>query len=372
MLTTIATAGSRATPAADWSGRLDSALYGGYVTNPQLIPHSDVADESAVLNADGNASMQTDRTQLTVTPRLSLTRYLHRSDLNFTLGGIDLKWLEKYERGQLTCAADFLTDSTLVSELGLTGVTHVNRRHDVGTLTLGYQHSQTERLAWVIQGTGQVTRYSDSPQYGLVNYNYGALQFGPTWNFSERVQGSLTFEADRILPQDAPTEKAYSVNVELKRNFTEQYAWRASAGAAKVTAGTADYGTTSVFQLGATRQGERVQWDVSAGRSVVPIGFGFLARSEQADLSVVAGTSEHSTLTVSFSAIRTEPVIVSDFLIYSGASWGQLTTEWKYNFSEHWALSVAYLQARARNGNLQELGIGNQGRLGIVWQAGRL
>src|SRR5215469_12951952 len=104
MLMTIATAGSRATPAADWSGALDAAGYGGYVTNPQLLPHSDVTDESGVLNADGNASMQTELSQLTVTPRLSITRYLHRSDLDFTLGSIDLNWLRKFERGQLTCA----------------------------------------------------------------------------------------------------------------------------------------------------------------------------------------------------------------------------------------------------------------------------
>jgi hypothetical protein len=372
MLTTVATAGSRATPAADWSGTLDAALYGGYVTNPQLLPHSDVADESGVLNADGKASMQTDLSQLTVTPRLSLTRYLHHSDLDFTLGSIDLNWLRKLERGQLTCAVGVLTDSTLVSELGLTGVTHINRRHDVGTVTVGYQYNQTERLAWVIQGTGQATRYSDAPEFGLVNYNYGSVQFGPTWNLTERVQVALTLEADRILPQDTPTEKAYSVNLQLKRNFSEQYSWHASAGATKVKASSADYATTSVYQLGATRQGERVQWDVSFGRSVIPVGFGLLARSEQAALSLVAGTTEHSTLTLSFSGIRTEPVIVSDFQVYSGASWGQLDVEWKYSFSDHWAFSAGYLQARARNGDLQELGIGNQGRLGISWQSARL
>jgi hypothetical protein len=251
-------------------------------------------------------------------------------------------------------------------------VTHVNRRHDVGTVTLGYQYNQTERLAWVIQGSGQATRYSDAPDFGLVNYNYASVQFGPTWNLSERIQGSLTFEADRILPQDEPTENSYSVNLQLKRSFTEQYSWRVSAGASKVKQGSADYGTTPVFQLGANRQGERIQWDVSLSRTVVPIGFGLLARSEQAALSFVAGTSERSTLTLTFNAIRTEPVIVSDFLVYGGASWGQLDLEWKHNFSEHWAFSVGYLQARARNGDSQELGIGNTGRLGISWQSGRL
>ena len=372
MLTTIATSGSRSSPGADWSGSVDATADGGYVSNPQLLPHSGVTDESAVLTADGSAVMQTERAQLTVTPRVSLTRYVHNSDLDFTVGGIDLNSLEKFERGQLTVAGELLTDSTLVSELGLTGATRVNRRHDAATLSVGYQYNQTERLAWVLQGSGQVTRYSDSPQFGLVNYNYASVQLGPTWNFTERVQGSLTLEADRILPQDTPTQNAYSATVQVKRNFSEQYSWRASLGASKVEEGRTDYGTTPVYQLGATRQGERVQWDVSFGRSVLPIGFGLLARSQQATLNLAANVSERSAVSLTFSGIRTEPVVASDFLVYAGASWGQLVAQWKYNLSQHWALSVSYLEAQARNGNLAQLGIGNQGRIGILWQSGRL
>jgi hypothetical protein len=372
MLTTIATSGSRSSPGADWSGSVDATADGGYVSNPQLLPHSGVTDESAVLTADGSAVMQTERAQLTVTPRVSLTRYVHNSDLDFTVGSIDLNSLEKFERGQLTVAGELLTDSTLVSELGLTGATRVNRRHDAATLSVGYQYNQTERLAWVLQGSGQVTRYSDSPQFGLVNYNYASVQLGPTWNFTERVQGSLTLEADRILPQDTPTQNAYSATVQVKRNFSEQYSWRASLGASKVEEGRTDYGTTPVYQLGATRQGERVQWDVSFGRSVLPIGFGLLARSQQATLNLAANVSERSAVSLTFSGIRTEPVVASDFLVYAGASWGQLVAQWKYNLSQHWALSVSYLEAQARNGNLAQLGIGNQGRIGILWQSGRL
>jgi hypothetical protein len=372
MLTTIATTGSRVSPAADWSGTLDAAAMGAYVTNPGLLPHSDVTDESALLTADGSASMQTDRTQLTITPRLSITRYAHETSLDFTMGSIDLNTLEKFERGQLTCAAQLLTDSTLVSELGLTGVTHVNRRHDAASVTLGYQYNQTERLAWLIQGSGQVTRYSDAPQSGLVNYTYAAAQFGPTWNFTERVQGSLILEADQIYPQEAPNQSSYSANLQLKRNFTAQYSWWVSIGASKVKEGSQDYGTTPVYQLGGTWQGERLRWSVSLGRDVVPIGFGLLARSEQANLALTASTSERSTLDLTFDAIRSEPVIASDFLVYGGASWGELRVEWKYNLSQHWVVSVGYLQARARNGDLQELAISNQGRLGIAWQSGRL
>jgi hypothetical protein len=124
--------------------------------------------------------------------------------------------------------------------------------------------------------------------------------------------------------------------------------------------------------LGASRQGERIQWDVSVKRSIAPIGLGLLAREDQAALGIIAGTSERSTLNLSFNVIRADPVIFFRYLVYSGASWEQLSAEWKYNFSPNWSVSAAYLQARARSGNLQEWANGNQARLAILWQSGRL
>jgi hypothetical protein len=136
-----------------------------------------------------------------------------------------------------------------------------------------------------------------------------------------------------------------------------------------------------VFELGATRQGERVQWDLSAKRAVLPIGLGLLARQDVAALSAVVSLSERSTLNLSCNAIRTDPVSLSIYLapgialsyqVYSGATFGQATAEWQYHFSPHWALSAAYMRARARNYSVTEWANGEQARLGIVWQSGRL
>jgi hypothetical protein len=378
MLTTIAMAGGRTAQAADWSGTLEAALNAAYVTNPTLVPHSDVSDENAQLSVDGTASAQTERGQLTVTPRFLAVRYDHEKDLNINEGGLDVAFVEKLERGQWSVEAQGLTDSTITSELGTTGVTYVNRRHDAATLSLGYQYLSTERLSWQLQGGGQITRYSDAAAFGLTNYDYYSLSFGPTWSFSERVQGSLILEADRLNPQEGTRQNDFSAYLQLKRSFTEQYSWRVSVGGTRIDYGSSpgspagSASTSSFYEVGTTRKGERLQWDLSLKRSVLPIGIGLLAPQTVLNLSVVAATSERSTLTVSLNGIRTDPVFFDQLVVYAGGTWGQASGEWRYQLSPHWTLSAAYIYGRSRYNSNSDWANGNQARLGIVWNSGRL
>ena len=383
MVTGIAMARGTVAAAADWSETLDASATAAYDTNPTLTPGSNIADQSAQLAVNGNTSAQTERGQLTITPYLSIIRYARETNLDIDSGSIALAYVEKLERGQWNLSGQALTDSTVTSELGQTGITNVNLRHDAYNASIGYQYFSTERLSWQLQGSEQLTRYNDEAQrFGLTNYDYASIQFGPTWSFSDRLLGSLGVGTDRINPQVGGNEEDYSVYALLKRNFSEKYAWRASVGATRVeVAGSTAAPTSTTFELGATRQGERVQWDLSAKRAVLPIGLGLLAREDVAALTAAVQTSEHSTLTLSFSLIRTDPVSISLYLdplislryqVYGGASWGQAGAEWQYHFSPKWALSAAYQQARARNYNVAEWGNGNQARLGIVWQSGRL
>jgi hypothetical protein len=366
----------RVSPAADWSNALNAAANVAYVTNPTMETGSKLTDETAQVAVSDHTTAATERGQLTVAPQFSATRYRHESDLDITTGSIDLAFVEKLERGQWSFDALGLTDSTVTSELGTTGVTHVNRRHTAGTISLGYQYSSTERLSWQVQGSGQLTRYTDAAEFGLVNYDYGSVLFGPIWSFSERVQGSLILQADRLTPQESTSQNSYSAYLQLKRSFSEQYAWRVSAGGTRTeygsASGSAGAATSSTYELGASRKGERVQWDVSVKHAVLPIGIGLLAPETVGTVTFSAGTSERSTLNLSLSGIRTERVLIEQYVVYGGGTWGQVGAEWKYQFAAHWALSLAGLLARARYNDVSEWAKGNQARLGIAWNNGRL
>jgi hypothetical protein len=382
MATMAATTAQRSAVAADWSQTLDATANAAYVTNPDSVPGSSMADHLTQLIADGNTAMQTELGQLTITPHVSMLRYARDTNLDIDTGSIAVSYVEKLERGQWNVSGQASTDSTLTSELGTTGIADVNFRHYQDNASLGYQYLSSERLAWLVQGSWLSARYNaDAERYGLTSYDYGSAQLGPDWSFSERLDGSLILGADRINAQFAPTEKDYSASLELKRSLSERYAWRASLGASRVEAGTGAVGSSSLFELGATWQGERVQWDVSAKRAVQPIGFALLAREDSATLSIVVGTSLHSTLNFSANVIRSYPVtaifnvapgVSFGLPIYSGAAWGQASAEWRYQLSPNWTLSALYSQGRARNDNIPQWADTNQVRLGIVWQSDRL
>ena len=377
MLTALATNRGTAS-AADWTETFDASANAAYVTNPQLLPGSNIADQSGQVMLDGATHAQTERAQLTVTPRFSVIRYAHETDLDFETGSVDVAFLRKLERGQWTLDGQALVDSTVVSELGTTGITSINRRHYAESISTGYQYDLTERLSWQLQGMWQDTRYTDALRFGLTDYGYVSAQSGLGWSFSERIQGSFTLETDRIDPKVGVTQNEYSASVQLKRSFSERYAWRASIGGARVQAGPAGSQTSSLFELGASRQGERVQWDLSVKRAVLPIGNGLLAREDLASFGATVGISERSSVNLSLNVIRTEPVTVSVYLapgislayqVYSGAAWGQASAQWLYHLSRHWALAATYQRARARNYLFAEWANGDQARIGVVWQS---
>jgi hypothetical protein len=377
MLTTSAMAASKSAAAADWSGTLESALNAAYVINPRMVAGGDMSDETGQLTIDGKATAQTERDSLTLTPRFALIRYDHDTDLNREEGSLTLNFKQKLERGQWTFDGIASSDSTVTSELGTTGITYVNLRHNAGLAELSYVYFSTERLSWSLQVGGQVSRYEDAAKFGLTDYDYGSVQFGPSWNFSERVQGSLTLGADRLNPQTGARQNDYSASLQLQRSFSERYSWHASLGAARVEYGStetsASSASTSVqYEVGATYKGDRLQWDMSAKRAIVPIGIGLLAPQTVVALVIAANTSEYSTLSVSLNGIRTDAVFVDHFPVYGGATWGQAGVEWRHNFTTHWALSLGYQQGRSRANDVSEWANGKQAHIGVTWNSGRL
>src|SRR5262249_37801692 len=130
--------------------------------------------------------------------------------------------------------------------------------------------------------------------------------------------------------------------------------------------------TSAQYEIGATYKGERLQWDLSAKRAIMPIGIGLLAPETVVAVALTANTSEYSTLSLSLNGIRTDAVFVDHFPVYGGATWGQVAIDWRHHFTTHWALSVGYWQSRSRAGDVTEWANGKQAHIGISWESGRL
>ena len=235
--------------------------------------------------------------------------------------------------------------------------------------------------SWLFSASWSTNRYSGAGQFGFTTLNYTSVQLGPSWNFSDHLQGSLVLGTDHTQPKNKTPQKDYSASLQLRRTLDEHYTWRGAVGATRVITGPGTQTTTSVFELGVNRQGERASLDLDAKRSVVPIGFGLLAREEQANLSVKLRPLEHGTLSLTLTAQRTDPVSTFFFLfpgfgfhiqLYSGATWESATAEYRYDLSPRWVCTAALVRSRAQAGRTHPWGDGDQARIGVVWQGGRL
>ena len=372
MLTSLAAASSRETRAADWSGALDAGTNLAYVTNPLWIPGSHATDELAQLSVDGKTTAQTELGELTVTPHFSSTRYDHDTALDLDTGSLDLAYQRKLERGQWNFDAQALTDSTVTSELGTTGLTEINRRHYANSLSVGYQYLLSERLSCLVQGAWQGTRYTDALQFGLTDYSYASALVSPTWSLSDRMQGSLNLSVGRLAPDVGFRQDSDSLALQLEHKVTEQYSWRASAGATHTDAGSAGTTTDWVFELAASRQTERVHWDVSVKRAVLPIGLGYLAPQTAATFALAVAATERSAVSLSLAGLRTDEVKYGNLILASGATWVQGSVEWRFNLSPRWTVSGTYQHGRSRGLEASVWADADQARINVTWQSGRL
>ncbi|MBV8784985.1 MAG: hypothetical protein JOZ67_12420 [Gammaproteobacteria bacterium] len=380
MLTTIAMAGGRTSPAADWSGALDAGASVAYLKNPTLTPDVDTYDELGQLTLGADTRAQTERSRFSLTPRFAALRYRHDKDLDINTGSLDAGYEDKLERGLWTVNVQALTDSTVTSELGSTGITGINRRHYSGVASSSYQYSMSERLSWQLRGSWSTNRYSNAKQFSLTDSDYTSVQAGPFWNLTEHVQTSLLLETDRTSPQNRSAQKDYSAFLQVRHTLSERYAWHASAGATRIDPGSSAKTTTTVFELGASRHAENVQWNLEIRRAVLPVGFGLLTRQDQASLSLTTRPSEHGTLSLTVTALRSDPVTTFFYLLpgigvhlqlYSGATSENASAEWRLDLTPRWALSASYDLARAQAGRGRQWADGNQARLGILWQSAR-
>ena len=118
-----------------WSGGLSA----GWVSNPSLTVGNTADDRLVALTVAGHATLGTELGTLTLTPQFFAT--LHDADrrLDTDTGSLDLSYSRKLENAKWDLSAQAVVDSTLTSELGLTGANTINRRHESLQLGGGYQ-----------------------------------------------------------------------------------------------------------------------------------------------------------------------------------------------------------------------------------------
>lgn len=366
----MATTAYRTGRAADWQDLLVANLTGGWVSNPSLLPDVSQGDRFASLTLSGTGALSTEVSQLTFAPRLAVTRYDMFKNLNTDTGAVDAAYTRTFERGKWTFSAEALVDSTLTSELGLTGITNINRRHEAYSGTTSYESSPQERLSWFANGLWASNRYIDAASVGLEAYRYVSANLGPTWSFSDRVSSSLVLGADQTSTQSSPNQDTHSASLRVNSQWSERSAWSLQAGTTQVDAGPS-HSTAALLVLTASSTGERYHWDASLRHDVSPIGLGTLARTDRATFNLHTALSERSELNFYCNLIRSAPASIAQFTVYNGAEWAQLGAEWHRQLTGNFDAIAGFSRAHARSGTAVPWADQTQIRLSILWQSRR-
>jgi hypothetical protein len=356
--------------AADWERSLTSGLAAGWVSNPALVVAERTDDRIAALTLSGRAVARTELGTLTLTPRFAVTRYDSNRTLDNNTGALQLDYARHSERSQWAISAQGLVDSTLTSELGLTGASNINRRHESANAGGSFQTSTTRKLSWFANASWIGHRYIDAFSTGLNDYQYVSAGSGAAWTFNERSQLSLVLGSDRTLPKQGADQNAWSASLRWAGSWTERSSWSIQGGATRFdTAG--GMATGALVELTASSASERAHWTASLRHDVSPIGYGLLVRKDQAAFNYGRNLSEHSDLGVFLNYIRSDPPNQLQSALYHGAQYLQAGAEWRWRLTDALDLNASCSHVRARGSQVAGWATGNEARIGVVWQSGR-
>ena len=356
--------------AADWDARTTASVAAGWASNPALRPGLSEGDRLAALSLSATALARTETSQFSMSPKFSAVRYDLERALDTNTGSFELHYSRTGERGNWTAAAQALVDSTLTSELGLSGISSINRRHESLLLSGGNESMLTPALSAFVNAAWTANRYIDAAGTGLNDYRYFSVNAGPSLTFSERLRGFLVLGADRTLPAAGRAQSARSASLRLGGTWSERTSWSLLAGATRVETGT---GSTlgSIAEASASSGRERLHWTVSLRHDVSPIGYGLLARNDRASASALFNLGERSNVNLYVNLIRSAPLQRGGVSAFDGADYAQLGGEWRWRLFRSLDVSASASQVRSRSGHPAIWANGSQVRLGVTWQSRR-
>ncbi|MFC4308000.1 hypothetical protein ACFPN2_02800 [Steroidobacter flavus] len=356
--------------AAEWRV-LPSAFVGtSYADNPRLR----VNDTSSASGASGElkASLQrvTERSELTLLPRLVAARYSDDESLDtndqFVTGSY--RWMG--ERSEWNMQLGLTRDTTLTSELGSTGLVDSNRRHEETSFSFSPRVMFTERVSGGFQMFQVDNHYVDTEVTGLTDYRYSAVSV-----FSQIVltdAGSaltVTAQAGRLTTAGFFGSETRDGTLKLGWTFQPWMLWTASLSAGPSTVETAIANDTGwVFDGEIKRLGDRWSLTANASRNQSPTGRGVLTRRDEARLTFNRTITERLSATVGARYVSSQDLLPQR----NGVRTYQVDYA-QLNLSANWRLARDWSVSLQLTGNTQDFELaaeranGYRASFNVVW-----
>jgi hypothetical protein len=328
--------------AAEWTIAPSARLTMQTQDNPRLTVVDE--DKDTEISAGAVATVEvrrrTEQLQLIANSRATYQRYQRDADLDRNEQFVDVtaNWQGELVswNGDLSAARD----STTTSELGTTGLTQFNERHESLVASLGPAWQLSERMAVGANLGWQVSKYPDTVA-GLSDYRYTTASVNAVYGWSDRASVTLIGSAGRLV-RDAFDSESKSSSLRAQIQYALSPLWTFSAGIGPSWVETSrqrDRGF--VYNASIGRRLEFSSLTLAASRSQSPSGYGVLTELDDFALAFGTQLSERVSAGLSAGLARRKDAVPAFGVDLQEVRYRQIKANLSWLFARNWQVAMS-------------------------------
>ena len=319
-------------------------------------------------DVSGRLQFQDDTVLWQLDPRFLATRYSGQQTLNHTEKFLTMLSQFTGERGSNSLTLTGTEDTTLTSEIGLTGLSAVNKKHRTVTANIDSNWRFSEFIDAGVQISANENRYFDKQGTGLVDYDYGTATVNANYKWTERSQFFLQTSVGKLQVPDLNVYDKTNLSAVLgySTQFSQRWLGTVYYGPSQVRAnGSKANGT--VYSASLSRKSELTNLSMSYTRDVTPTGYGQFGRRDQVQLALNQPLSERWATNWTVTSIRTRYITATGNLELNTVNYGDVAGNLSWSISPTWTLSLTAGYTRQTVQTVTSAAERNHAALNISW-----
>ena len=283
-----------------------------------------------------------------VEPRIASSRYQDRPDLDHTQRYLTMALQSSAEKTGQNLTLSGLEDSTLTSELGVTGLAAVNKTHRSASAVYATNHFFSPSLEGALQLSSSIDRYLDAVGTGLIDYQYSTGSATINYKLSDRSAALIQVGAGVLLVPNQSNliagndydKKDFDVMIGLTHSITPQWKASISAGPSQVRSSqSVDKG--SAYNAALTHTSESMTMNLQLGRDVTPNGYGVLSRRSQVKFDVNKTINEKLSSGISLVSVRNNYLKTDNDKAVVAVDYREINGNIRWAFYQTWSLAFS-------------------------------
>lgn len=352
--------------AAEWSFAPNARVASDYVDNPRFLTRGGDSSLGVVSELSARLGRRTEQFNLTLTPLFRYSRYREDESLDSEDQIVNLALEHRSELVAWSLDSTLIRNSTLSSELGTTGLTQVNRRHQNLSIGGGPTLQFTERLAVGMQASWVDNSYEDAGNSGLVDYGYQAIAMFGAYSLSELTELSLNAHAGQLDVPSQGTTRDGALVLALTRELGRLWSTSLTVGPSRVES---DFGSDDGLVYGAQldRRGDILTLSADVGRSLTPTGRGVQTRRDEIGVGTNWNLTERISAGVSLHASRQQDLLSTPGVALEEVQYQWIEARVARRLSTEWTAALVLSGAEQHNLATPESAQGYHVYLGLAW-----